>query len=40
MARMGETARREYEQNYTPQRNLEILLDIYADAITANRGEA
>lgn len=40
MARMGETARREYEQKYTPQRNIEILLDIYADAITANRGEA
>lgn len=40
MARMGETARREYEQNYTPQRNIEILLDIYADAIAANRGDA
>lgn len=40
MAHMGETARREYEQNYTPQRNIEILLDIYADAIAENRGDA
>lgn len=39
MARMGETARCEYEQKYTPQRNLEILLDIYADAIGAHGGE-
>lgn len=40
MRQMGAAARREYEANYTPQRNLDMLLDIYTDAITAKRGEA
>lgn len=39
MQRMGEAARSEYEAHYTPQRNLDILLDIYSDAIAANGGE-
>lgn len=38
MRRMGDAARAEYEANYTPQRNLAILLDIYADAIASNQG--
>jgi glycosyltransferase involved in cell wall biosynthesis len=35
MERMGRAARREYEQHYTPQRNHELLIDIYEDAIAA-----
>lgn len=35
MARMGQAARAEYEANYTPERNHEMLVDIYEDAITA-----
>ncbi len=33
MARMGHAAREEYERHYTPQRNHELLIDIYEDAI-------
>lgn len=39
MYRMGKEARRDYETHYTPQHNLDMLLDIYADAIAANRRE-
>jgi len=35
MARMGRAAREEYERQYTPQRNHELLIDIYEDAIAA-----
>jgi glycosyltransferase involved in cell wall biosynthesis len=31
--RMGHNARRRYEERYTPQRNLELLLDVYERAI-------
>lgn len=38
MARMGRAARAEYEMHYTPERNYEMLIDIYEDAIsTAHR---
>jgi glycosyltransferase involved in cell wall biosynthesis len=33
MVRMGQAARVEYEAKYTPERNYEILMDIYEDAI-------
>lgn len=33
MQKMGRSARKEYEEKYTPQRNLEILLGIYREAI-------
>ena len=33
MHRMGDAARREYESNYTPQKNIEMLLAIYRDAM-------
>lgn len=35
MTRMGQAARAEYEAQYTPQRNYEILMDIYDDAISS-----
>jgi glycosyltransferase involved in cell wall biosynthesis len=35
MAHMGQAARAEYEAHYTPERNHEMLMDIYEDAITA-----
>ena len=35
--KMGRNARKEYEEKYTPERNYQILLDIYARAIE-NRG--
>lgn len=35
MQRMGQAARREYKAKYTPQRNLAILLDIYAEAMAS-----
>jgi glycosyltransferase involved in cell wall biosynthesis len=38
MARMGEAARKVYEENYTPERNYEILMDIYHEAIGEARG--
>lgn len=37
MARMGKAARAEYEAKYTPQRNYQLLMDIYEDAISAAR---
>lgn len=33
MIRMGKAARIEYEKKYTPERNYDILIDIYEDAI-------
>lgn len=39
MARMGRAARAEYEACYTPQRNHEMLMDIYEDAITSMHAE-
>lgn len=39
MAQMGQAARAEYEARYTPERNYEILMDIYDDTISsAHRG--
>ncbi len=39
MARMGHAARSEYDAQYTPERNYEMLMDIYEDAIsTRDRG--
>ncbi|GAB3547037.1 glycosyltransferase [Noviherbaspirillum agri] len=39
MVRMGRAARSRYEAQYTPERNYEILMDIYDDAIsTVHRG--
>lgn len=37
MLRMGQAARQEYEANYTPERNYELLMDIYEDAISTLR---
>lgn len=39
MLRMGMAARREYEARYTPQRNYELLIDIYEDAIRSIHAE-
>jgi glycosyltransferase involved in cell wall biosynthesis len=39
MARMGRAARAEYEMKYTPERNHELLMDIYEDAIATTRRE-
>lgn len=39
MLRMGRAARAEYEAQYTPARNYEILMDIYEDAIATTRKE-
>jgi glycosyltransferase involved in cell wall biosynthesis len=39
MLAMGRAARREYELHYTPQRNIDMLLDIYEDAIGFARKE-
>lgn len=39
MMRMGQAARAEYEAQYTPERNHEILMDIYEDAIAATEGQ-
>jgi glycosyltransferase involved in cell wall biosynthesis len=38
MARMGEAARKVYEENYTPERNYETLMNIYQEAIDEVRG--
>jgi glycosyltransferase involved in cell wall biosynthesis len=38
MRKMGEAARAEYETTYTPERNYQMLIDIYEDAIAANHG--
>ena len=37
MRRMGESARREYETKYTPERNYEMLIEIYERAIAHRR---
>ena len=39
MVRMGQAARAEYEAEYTPERNYEMLMDIYEDAIATLRRE-
>lgn len=39
MARMGQAARAEYEACYTPQRNHEMLMEIYEDAIATVQKE-
>jgi glycosyltransferase involved in cell wall biosynthesis len=38
MMRMGVNARAEYEAQYTPERNYQMLIDIYEDAIQAVEG--
>jgi glycosyltransferase involved in cell wall biosynthesis len=40
MARMGQQARARYETMYTPERNLTMLNEIYADAIDSERRDA
>jgi glycosyltransferase involved in cell wall biosynthesis len=40
MRRMGEAARREYEQKYTPERNYQMLMDIYQQAIEHRRSRS
>ncbi|MBI1942059.1 MAG: glycosyltransferase family 4 protein [Betaproteobacteria bacterium] len=40
MRAMGANARAEYEARFTPQRNYEQLMDIYADALSAYRRRA
>lgn len=37
MMRMGRAARAEYEAKYTPERNYELLMEIYEDAISTLR---
>ena len=37
MRRMGENARQEYEHTYTPERNYQMLMDIYRQAIDHSR---
>ncbi|WP_292934045.1 glycosyltransferase family 4 protein [Noviherbaspirillum sp.] len=39
MARMGHAARAEYDAQYTPDRNYEMLMDIYEDAISTGHRE-
>lgn len=40
MAEMGCAARAEYEARYTPEKNYEMLMDIYAEAIAAKQQSA
>ncbi|HJV86995.1 MAG TPA: glycosyltransferase family 4 protein [Noviherbaspirillum sp.] len=40
MARMGCAARADYDAQYTPERNYEMLMDIYEDAISARYRES
>ncbi|WP_194721534.1 glycosyltransferase [Noviherbaspirillum malthae] len=40
MKRMGRAARAEYEAKYTPERNYDLLIDIYEDAISTLTREA
>jgi glycosyltransferase involved in cell wall biosynthesis len=37
MATMGRAARAEYEARYTPEKNYELLMDIYAEAIDVSQ---
>lgn len=39
MLKMGQAARAEYEAQYTPERNYQMLMGIYEDAISATQGE-
>lgn len=39
-ARMGRNARLEYERSYTAERNYELLMNIYEDAIDARRADS
>ncbi|HYD97613.1 MAG TPA: glycosyltransferase [Noviherbaspirillum sp.] len=39
LLRMGQAARAEYEAEYTPEHNYEMLMDIYEDAITTVQRE-
>jgi glycosyltransferase involved in cell wall biosynthesis len=39
MKRMGQAARAEYEEKYTPERNYETLMNIYEDVIATRRRE-
>jgi glycosyltransferase involved in cell wall biosynthesis len=34
---MGDQARRRYEERYTPERSLELLMDIYGEAVSGSR---
>lgn len=40
MMRMGQAARREYERNYTPERNYRRLMEIYQEALDCVRDSA
>lgn len=40
MTRMGRAARAEYDARYTPERNYEMLIDIYEEAISTHHGES
>lgn len=40
MLRMGRAARAEYEAQYTPERNYEMLIAIYEEAISTHHGES
>lgn len=35
----GQAARVEYEAKYTPERNYQMLIEVYEDAISATYGE-
>lgn len=37
MAEMGKNARREYEDKYTPEKNYEMLMEIYQKALENKR---
>lgn len=37
--KMGENARQEYEEKYTPEKNYEMLMDVYRQAIENHRAE-
>jgi glycosyltransferase involved in cell wall biosynthesis len=40
MCRMGQNARREYEEKYTPDKNYKLLLNIYEDALRKRQLQA
>lgn len=40
MRRMGQSARKDYEAHYTPQRNHDLLMNIYDHAIQARQGQS
>ncbi len=39
-ARMGENARREYEEKYTPERNYRLLMDIYREVMDEKKTDS